>query len=185
MEAPNPPDGWKQIRFELSEPVEGELAEPFDAVWTTDDESVVVFAESMIEDGQREPVYSIIVEQRVEKDGYAAEIQSHSRVEQTPERAVQSAFDFMKEFNAGQHKLRVLGVEQWREYVQFYCMSDSELPNGLTGDTVIDAVDNEEFDSDIEDLPDEPEQYADHMITVDVYPRHESEVIDLEEEESD
>jgi hypothetical protein len=74
----------------------------------------------------------------------------------------------------------LLGVEsdESGEFYQFYCLSDSELPDGMTADQLMDSIDTEQHDDQIEELPDDfdPEKHIEEAIQVDIFIRHEAEV---------
>lgn len=163
------PDGWTEVSYDPDD--------EYDAVWACENEQVLVRANET-EDADETTSIAVVVEQTVEKDGLETDIQSHALVADDQAEAERMACEFMMEVNDGHHVLRVMDVEQWKEFYQFYCISDSELPGDLTSSELIDAIDNEEYDDDIDDLPNdfEPGVDAEHTVTVDVFPRHQAEI---------
>jgi hypothetical protein len=158
--------------------------EELEAMWVPADAEIRVSCRHSVDaDGQ--VTYPIMVEQHVEYDGLGAVFQTHARVADNRKEAEAIAVEFMEEVNNGKHTLRVLGVQvpDDMDFVQFFTISDSELPGELTGDQLIEVIDSNEYENDIDDLPDEisRELAGDEMIQVDVFPRHKSEVDGLTE----
>lgn len=164
------PDGWREVTYDVTE-------DDFDANWVYEDAKVMVTA-TVSQDADGSVTFPVVVEQRIEKDGLETDIQSHALIADTRKEAERMAAEFMHEVNEGHHVLRVMGVEEWKEFYQFYCVSDSEIPGELTADELIAAIDNEEYDDSIDDLPNdfEPDLDAEHTVTVDVFPRHKAEL---------
>lgn len=160
------PDGWTEVAFERDDGLRG--------VWATEENGVTVYASESV-DSNDVVTYPVVVEQHVEHDGYEADIETNSRVESTPEAAIEAAKEFMRVYNDGGLGVHVLGVEHWREYYQFYCIDNGELPDGLTADMLIDSIDNDmDFDDDIDEETEIDD--ADMVVEVSIYPRHETEV---------
>lgn len=185
------PDGWQELDYETgpkrgSEP----YTEEFEATWASDDESVLVHANHSV-DADGRVTYPVIVEQHISGGGYKTEVQSHAKVGDDRRDAEALAVRFMEEVDAGLHKLRVLGVQDptasesfENDFIQFFTISDSELPGSMTGDQLIDVINSEEYGSDIDELPDEiSRELADEqMIQVDIFPRHTDEVTEIDNE---
>jgi hypothetical protein len=163
------PDGWQELTYETDD--------QFEAHWVHSDEQIGVgVTQSTDADGTE--TYPVVVEQHVEHEQLATTIQSHALVAESRPEAERMAAEFMHEVDDGQHVLRVLDVEQWQEFYQFYCIADSELPGDVTADELIEAVDNEEYDDSIDDLPNDfdPTGETEQTVTVDVFPRHQAEI---------
>jgi len=174
------PDGWTELKYDTGpKRGDGPYTEEFEATWASEDDEIVVLSRHSV-DADGTVTYPITVEQRIEKDGLGAEIQTHARVAEDRQNAEKLAVKFMEEVNSGQHKLRVMGVEvpDEMDFIQFYTISDSEIPGEMTAEQLIDLIDSEQEPNDISDLPDEVsrEVAEDQMIQVDVFPRHKSEV---------
>lgn len=180
------PDGWSEVEYDVG-PQRGDnpYTEELDAMWVSEDDEIRVSCKQSV-DANGEVSYPLMVDQHVSGDGYKTTIQSHGRVASDRKDAEQKAVAFMAEVNSGEHKLRVLGVDMPDEmdFVQFYTLSDSELPEGMTADQLIDVIDSGDEANDIDDLPDEiTREFAkEEMVQVDVFPRHKSEVEQTDEQ---
>lgn len=179
------PDGWRETEYSMGPSrASGPYKEELEAMWVPEDVQIRVSCRHSV-DADGKVTYPIMVEQHVEYDGLSAVFQTHSRVADNRKEAEEMAVEFMKEVNDGKHTLRVLGVQvpDDMDFVQFFTISDSELPGELTGDQLIEVIDSDEYGNDIDDLPDEisRELAGDEMIQVDVFPRHKSEVEGLNE----
>lgn len=179
------PDGWREIEYDTG-PKRGDApyTEELEAMWVSEDDKIRMTCRHSVDaDGQ--VTYPVMVEQHVAGNGYKTTIQSHGRVADDRQDAEKKAVEFMEQVNDGEHTLRVLGVEMPDEmdFVQFYTLSDSELPEGMTADQLIDAIESNEDGNDIDDLPDEiTREFAkEEMVQIDVFPRHESEVEETDE----
>jgi hypothetical protein len=168
------PDGWSELTYEAND--------VFDAVWAHEDEEIMVTA-TMADDIDG-ITYSVVVEQTIEYENMKTTVESHALVAESQKEAERMAAEFMHEVNDGHHALRVMGVDEWKEFYQFYCISDSEVPGEMTADELIESIDNEAYDDDIDDLPDDydPDEDADHVVTVDVFPRHQTEIEDINDD---
>jgi hypothetical protein len=164
-----PPD-WNRMQFET---------DPFEAKWKSPDGKVIVSAryEEHGDDPEMQSSYPVVVEQYVESDPYWTTIQTDVDLLASREEALDYASDLMTEIGSDDGRLRVLGHEEWRENVNFYCINDSELPGDLTADQLIDAVDQEAMAE--SDSNDDVSQVD---VQVDVYPRHESVVGRIDDE---
>lgn len=162
------PDGWIEKEWIVGD------ADQYDEVsgeWVSDDEEIEITARHEVSEGGHVS-YPIIVNQKVGNDEYETWVETHSTSASNAERARDAAIEFMREVNDGQHKIRLLSCETWREYVQFYTISDSDLPDDLTADMLIESINSDDFDSDI-DMDEADAEDLD--VTVDIYLRHESE----------
>lgn len=180
------PDGWQEVEYETG-PKRGDdpYTEELDATWASNDEEILIHAEQSV-DADGRVTYPVVVEQHLRGDGYATEIQSHARVGRDRRDAESLAVEFMEDVNAGLHKLRVLGVQEpaQNSFIQFFTISDSEIPGEMTADQLIEVVNAaDDYGNAIDALPDEitREQAEDAMVQVDVYPRHENEVEKIDE----
>lgn len=178
------PDGWYEVEYETGpKRGDGPYSQELDAVWAAADDEILLFATQSVS-ATGEVSYPINVEQHISKNGLSTEIQSHTQVADDVRDAEQLAFAFMEEVNAGLHKLRVMDVTvpDEMDFVQFYTISDSELPEGMTGDQIIEIVENTDGRNEISGLPDKiDEQVADEQfIQVDVFPKHYTEVDGLD-----
>lgn len=168
------PDGWEERGFETGpQRGDGPYTEEFEATWVDEDDEMVIHAHHSV-DSRGEVTYPIFAEQHIGNDEYETVVQTHNRLAEDRTECEEAVVEFMKESNAGKHRLRTMGVEvpEENDFVQFYCISDSELPEGMDGEQLIDVLDTD-TDSEIDDLPDHVtrELASDEMVQIDVYPR--------------
>lgn len=163
------PDGWDEVTYETGD--------TYHAIWASTDEHVAIDA-SRIDDGANGTYYTAVAYQYITDDGMEAEVQTHARTTERREQIEQLSAQYMREVNDGQHVLRVVGHEEWKEFIQFYCVSSDEIPESIDSDEVIDGIRNDQYDDTIEELPDDVDrkQLADETITVEVFPRHKTEI---------
>lgn len=165
------PDGWEEARYDTN-------GDEYDATWARSDGQVVVSSHST-RDSSGERIYPIVVEQHLHDDetGLSTEVQSHSKTATSVDDAESMATNFMQDVNDGEHILHLMGVEEWRDFYHFYCISNSEIPGNITADELIEAIDNEEYDDDIDDLEQfGPDEAGEQTIQVDVFPRTKAEI---------
>lgn len=165
------PEGWVETKYNTDD------ADEYSAQWAHEDHEIVVSVErSMDADGSVS--FPITVEQRVGMDGIYTIVSSHAKIADSGKEAERMAAEFMRGVRDGQYVLRTMDVRKWQGNYNFYCISDSEVPEGITADELIDALDEEAYDDDIEDLPEDfdPQDQADLTVSVDVFLRHESEI---------
>ena len=173
------PDGWNELEYETGPQYDGPYTEELTAKWASDDDHIIIYAEQSVDmDGTI--TYPVIIEQHIEYDGFQTAIQSHARIGSDRREAESYATEFMQEVNDGEHTLRVLGIDvpEDNDFIQFFTMSDSELPGSMTGDQLIELIGTEQYENEIDDLPDEVsrELAAEELIQVDVFPRLKSDV---------
>jgi len=181
------PSNWQELGYDTGpRRGSGPYTEEFEATWASEDDQILIHAHHSVDSSGR-VTYPVMVEQHIAGDGFKTEIQSHADIADDRKGAEEYAVDFMNDVNAGKHRLRVLGVQEPDEnpFIQFFTISDSELPGELTGDQLIEVVKGDEYGSDIDDLPSEitRELADDQMIQVDVFPRHKDEVTKTEDNE--
>lgn len=179
------PENWEEIEYDIGPSRgDGPHMEQFEAMWVSTDDEIRVSSRHSV-DANGAVTYPIMVEQRLQKDGLRSVFQTHARVADDRQEAEQMAVSFMETVDAGQHRLRILAVDQPddSDFVQFYTISDSELPGSMTGEQIVDIIDSEDSANDIGDLPDDVtrELAEDEMIQVDIFPRHEDEVHEVNE----
>jgi hypothetical protein len=174
------PDSWKELGYDTGPSRgSGPYTEEFEATWASEDEQVLIHSHHSV-DSDGTVTYPVVVEQHLAGDGFKTEIQSHAKIGDDRREAESLAVQFMEEVDQGLHKLRVLGVQEpdQNDFIQFFTLSDSELPGDMTGEQLIHVINSDEYGSDIDDLPDEisRELANDEMIQVDVFPRHKDKV---------
>lgn len=162
------PEGWSEVKYETSD--------GYRALWACNDEPIAIDVEANVQG--RDIGYTAVVYQQLEHEGLSTEIQSHARMADNRQEIEELVVEFMHEVNDGQHILRVLDHELWEEFVQFYCINEDAMPGEITAAELIEGLDNDQFDNQIDDVPDDvdPREYADEIMTIDVFPRHKTEV---------
>jgi len=180
MEFTELPDRWHEMEYETGPSRgDGPYLEELTATWVSEDEHIIVQATQSV-DANGTVTYPVTVEQHVEEDGLATKVQTHARIAEDRKGCEELAVEFMSEVNEGQHKLRVLGVQvpEQNDFVQFYTISDSQVPGDMTASQLIGSVRSDKYEDDIDELPEEIEREMadDEMIQVDVFPRHKSDV---------
>lgn len=172
------PDGWDEVSYDVGESLSNsDHTEEFDAVWASTDEKISLHVQhTRDEDGTI--MYPVVVEQTLDhEDEPTVTVQSHARVEHDRKSAERVAVEFMHEVNDGLHRLTPIGVEETDEFYEYYCLSDSEIPGDISAEQLIDAIDDEQYDDDIEELPENFDPTAgDPAIQIDVFPRHKNEI---------
>lgn len=151
--------------------------DPFRAVYVNEDVDVTVLVSEKGSGSETE--FPVIAEQRLESGDLSTSVTSHSRTHQSKEDAMESVLEFIEDIESGNNKLHVLDHDIWREWVQFYTISDSELPESMTADELIDAIsgDEDEIVTDVSSVDESKLAQAEELtVTIDVYPRHTSEV---------
>jgi len=171
MKTQSLPENWKEVKYEFGE---GGLQ----AFWKHTDLSVVIDVAPNVEGGHGG--YTAVVHQHVEDGEYETTIDTHAHMADDVPSLEDKVVDFMEEVNNGEHIYRAIGHELWREFVQFYCISTDQvdadaLPGTLSASELIDAIDNEQYDNEITELPDDLDD-MDSMLTIDVFPRHKTEM---------
>jgi hypothetical protein len=179
-ETPETPAEWSERRYE-------ENGQQLEACWESPDGQITVFIES-ITDEPGSIHYAVSVEQHIQADGYATTATTHERRVGSKDSAVGAAIEFMAE--ADQYREHCHRAELWKdEWVQFYSINQSDIPDGFDIDTVLDAIDGAPADESeltdrhagMEDDPDSVE--ADAKLSISIYPRHISVV--AQEDDSD
>lgn len=173
------PDGWSEFEYETGpRRGDGPYTEELAATWASKDETIMVRAQHTV-DANGVVTYPVMVEQQVSEDGLSTILQTHARTAEDRRGAEELAAEFMSEVNEGEHKLRVLGVQvpDRNDFVQFFTISDSQLPGEMTAEQLVEVVGSDDPDG-IHNLPDEvtDEMDDEQMIQVDVFPRHKSDV---------
>lgn len=172
------PDGWKESNYETG-PKRGDepYTEELDAMWLSPDEACVVDATESV-DVNGVVSYPVTVVQHLVGERYAIDIQTHARLADDRKEAEQIAVEFMTAVNNGQHQYRLLGVHEPEDsdFLQFFTISDSELPGKMEARQLIDLLERVENDeNNIDGLPDDvPDDLPD--VQVDIFPRHREEV---------
>jgi len=122
--------------------------------------------------------YIVTIEQTIASDDYRTTITTHQRHESSLDDAIDAVGAYMDGVDAGEHTVRCLGTDVWRQYVQFYCISDSDCAGDLSAAMLIDAVDeSSSYEVTAADVSGEEEPVSttdDLVVTVDIYPRHTS-----------
>lgn len=178
------PDGWKELGYETGpNRGNGRYTEEFEATWASEDDKILVHSHHSVDSDGR-VTFPVLVEQHISGNGFKTEIQSHAKIGEDRREAEEFAVAFMDEVDSGLHKLRVMAVQEpeQNEFIQFFTISDSEVPGEMTGDQLVDVINSDDYESEIDDLPDEisRELASDEMIQVDVFPRHKDEVTKTE-----
>jgi len=168
------PDGWDELTYDTGpDRGSGPYTEELDALWVHESEQVRLTASHSTD--ATGLFYSLIVEQICEdpETEITAEIVSHSRVAEDRREVESQAVTFMQEMNDGKHRLRVLDVQipDDHDFVQWYTICDSELPETLTAAELIEAIDTDGTDHDVSQLEAVQDELPDDQhIQVDVYP---------------
>lgn len=174
------PDGWTEARYEVGDEVVpdehdiGEANEEFEARYVSDEYDIAVEISDSIND-ELGPFAHYVVRavQTVQADGYRDDIESHSLIADDREEAEQLALLFMQDVNEGEHILFCLEAEIWESFVQFYCIDSSRLPDDITVDDVVEAIESGGYVEGVGDeVPDDDWDPIDDddSILVDVYP---------------
>lgn len=169
---PDLPDGWEQVERDVGRrcgPKEDHRE--YEAAWKSEDHKVVIEASCSQDDTT--PRYPVVADQWITHDGIGTDIQIAAEFTGTFREAEDRAVELMEEINDGQHLHHVLGMQEWRENYQFYCISNNEIPGDLTADDLIDDLEDEEFDGeDVERM----EEEADVTVEVSIFPRHQQQI---------
>lgn len=181
------PENWKEAQYETGPSRgNGPYMEELDAMWVSEDDHIRVSSRHSI-DENGDVKYPIIIEQHVEENGLSTIIQTHARIGDDRQDAEKQAVDFMKQVNDGEHKLRVLAADVPDEmnFVQFYTISDSQLPGEITAEQLVDVIKDAGDGNEISGLPEEitRDVAEDEMVQIDVFPRHIEDVDGIEETE--
>lgn len=165
-------DGWQVLTDER---------DPLRVTVASADETVLIMIGDYDGEGGG---YTASVEQHIQCEGYETAIQTQTIVSESLHEFVDEVRTFMSEVNDGRHILHPIGVEQWKEFYQFYCISDSEVPDEMEAEELVELIQNEseqdDHDPDI-DAIDDIDPTAENVLTVDVFPRHQTEVQEIDE----
>ena len=177
MQFADVPDGWNERGYETGpQRGDGPYTNEFEGTWVDDDDQMVIHAHHST-DSRGDVTYPIFVEQQIGSDeyGFTTIVNSHSRLADDLKECEEAVVEFMEEEQNGKHRLHTLDVVEPEEndFIQFFCLSDSELPEGMTGEQLVEVLDAD-TETGINDLPDHisRELASDEMIQVDIFPRH-------------
>jgi len=159
MDVRTVPESWQELTFGVEN---GKRS----AQWAHDTEPVLITADPDTDDNFPGS-YNLIVEQLVGDDEYEASVTTHASVLDTWDGVESEAIEIMEMVDSGNHVLRLLKTDTYRDFVRFFCISDDELPGEVTADELIDALEDNPYESDVDGQID----YEDADVVVDVYTR--------------
>lgn len=185
-----PSDNWTEIEYETGpKRADGPFTEEFEGKWASNDKHIIIQSRHTVSsDGKVS--YPVMVVQEIGDDELSTRITTHARIADDRKGVEEIVVEFMKDVDDGKHEVRTLGVEvpDDNDFVQFYTISNSEVPGDMTADEFVDIIESgkDEYGNDIGDLSDsiDRETAEDHMIQVDIFPRLKEEVDGFDDEDN-